>query len=216
MRNVFSPQDLVTRRQFATNYEEIRDQIQTGDVIAFGGTKRLSSLIKTFTRSPISHVGIVTVIEDPEVGESQKVLYESTSLSGFAGVQIHYLSHTVFDYIGDVWHLPLSVNSRNKLNTKKLKLFLRNQLGKPYDSIQAAKSALDLFEDTLSFLKNTEDYSKFFCSELVTAALEASGVIGEINASEITPIELCRFKIYGQYNNLRGNKKIPRYNSIEA
>ena len=45
-------------------------------------------------------------------------------------------------------------------------------------------------------LNNEEDFEHFFCSEFVTGALRSGGVIPNINPSEITPIELCRFNIY--------------------
>lgn len=43
---------------------------------------------------------------------------------------------------------------------------------------------------------NKEDFSRFFCSELVAAGLERAGVTGSVNASEVTPIDLCRWSIY--------------------
>ncbi|MCH1922363.1 hypothetical protein L9G15_23440, partial [Shewanella sp. A3A] len=63
---------------------------------------------------------------------------------------------------------------------------------------------------------NKEDFSKFFCSELVAAGLESGGAIGTVNASEVTPIDLCMWQIYsGTYYQLKGNqtKKIKRYNT---
>ncbi|WP_222937587.1 hypothetical protein [Spartinivicinus ruber] len=85
---------------------------------------------------------------------------------------------------------------------------------------QAIKSALDLL-DTLPFGMhgigyNKEDFSKFFCSELLGAGLEVAGTVGSINASEVTPIDLCRWKIYQDtYYQLKGNKskKISRFNT---
>jgi len=43
---------------------------------------------------------------------------------------------------------------------------------------------------------NEEGFSKFFCSELVSAGLEAAGAVGSVNASEVPPIDLCRWNIY--------------------
>lgn len=40
-------------------YNEIREQIQQGDVIAFSGKGHVSELIKLFTLSSVSHVAIV-------------------------------------------------------------------------------------------------------------------------------------------------------------
>ncbi|MGD8931607.1 MAG: hypothetical protein PVI52_03485, partial [Chromatiales bacterium] len=65
---------------------------------------------------------------------------------------------------------------------------------------------------------NSEDFSKFFCSELVAAGLEMAGAVGAVNASEVTPIDLCRWKIYqGSYYQLKGSKKkkISRFNTAD-
>ena len=91
---------------------------------------------------------------------------------------------------------------------------------KPYDMPQAIKSALDTL-DMLPFGLhgpgyNSEDFSKFFCSELVAAGLEEAGAVGTVNASEVTPIDLCRWQIYeGEYYLLKGDpeKKISRFNT---
>lgn len=107
-------------------------------------------------------------------------------------------------------------------NQKKFFDFLFNQakLRKPYDMSQAIKSALDALDQLPFGLHspgyNREDFSKFFCSELVSAGLEIAGAIGEVNTAEVTPIDLCRWKIYEpKYYQLKGdrNKKISRFNT---
>ena len=97
-------------------------------------------------------------------------------------------------------------------------LFLQNR--KPYDMPQAVKSAVDLLDDLPFDIRgpsnNKEDFSKFFCSELVAAGLEKAGVTGNINASEVTPIDLCRWNIYEEnYYQIKGDmsKKISRFNT---
>ena len=100
--------------------------------------------------------------------------------------------------------------------------FLFNQAKerKPYDTPQAIQSALDVM-DELPWGGhgpgyNREDFSKFFCSELVAAGLEVAGSVGKINASEVTPIDLCRWNIYESvYYQLKGKKKkkISHFNS---
>ena len=66
------------------------------------------------------------------------------------------------------------------------------------------------------FVHFTEDFSKFFCSELVAAALEAAGAIPALNASEVTPKDLCAFSIFSDcYYQLKGTTKaIGGYNSV--
>jgi hypothetical protein len=107
-----------------------------------------------------------------------------------------------------------------RFNEREFYDFLFNQKGKDYDMPQAIKSALDLL-DKLPFgingpTLNKEDFSKFFCSELVAAAFEQAGVTGPINSSEVTPIDLCRWRIYQDtYYQLQGNpsKKISGFNT---
>ena len=217
MTNVFNLDNLESRdRHPKTAYEKIRSKLRTGDVIAFAGKNRISNIIKTFTRSEVSHVGVVVIFNSDEE-DKNIMLVESTTLGDIAGVQMHWLSHRIFDYVGEVWHLPLSTESHLKIDYKKFKMFLRNQIGKPYDTSQAIMSAIDTFEDVFSIFENEEDYAQFFCSELVAAAFKASGVLPEsINASEITPIELCRFKIYEGHHTLRGKSDITRFNTVEV
>ena len=86
------------------------------------------------------------------------------------------------------------------------------QEGKPYDMPQAVLSAID----GLPFSENKEDFTKFFCSELVTAGFEAAGLF-DINCSEVTPIELCRMKLYDGCYQLKGEpKEIRRFNSVDV
>ena len=98
--------------------------------------------------------------------------------------------------------------------------YSKARLRKSYDLPQALKSAVDALDNLPFGLKgpghNKEDFSKFFCSELVAAGLEISGAVGDVNSSEVTPIDLCRWNIYEEkYYQLKGdrNKKITRYNT---
>jgi hypothetical protein len=97
--------------------------------------------------------------------------------------------------------------------------FLLQQVGKPYDLPQAIMSGLDQLDDHALLERAThavEDFSQFFCSELVAAALEACGAISHLNASEVTPIDLCTFSIFEQdYCQVKGDREpIAGYNSV--
>ena len=99
-------------------------------------------------------------------------------------------------------------------------LFAQAKARKPYDMPQAVMSAVDVL-DNLPWDKtgpsyNQEDFSRFFCSELVSAGLEQAGAVGNVNASEVTPIDLCRWHIYADhYYQLKGDasKCISRFNT---
>lgn len=195
-------------------YHEIREQIQQGDVIAFSGKGHVSELIKLFTLSPVSHVAIV--MKDKELTDEGVLItvnniIESTTLDGFAGVVVNRLSKRLKNYDGEVWWLPLSDMVRQRTNFEVFYDWLKNQRRKLYDTWQAIGAGFDFIS------VNREDFDKFFCSELVAGALEKSGTIPDVNCSEITPIELCRWNIYeNDYYQLGGDiKEIKRFNSIK-
>ena len=53
--------------------------------------------------------------------------------------------------------------------------------------------------------ESEEGYENFFCSEFVTGALRAGGVIRRIDPEQITPIDLCRFHLYNDdYTQFKG------------
>lgn len=189
-------------------YDGIRDAMQPGDVIAFGGKGRASNLIKWATRGAVSHVGVVLkrrAIDDTS-GRYFVEVIESTSLYEVIGVQTTRLSDHVAHYAGEMWWLPLSAEARARLDVGALWEFLFGQVGKGYDVRQALAAGVDAFE-FVGLGEASEDFSRFFCSELVAAGLEAAGVIGSINASEVTPIELCRWGIYRECVQFKGSPK---------
>lgn len=206
-------------------YEDVRERMRPGDVIAFGGKGHFSEIIKFATFSDVSHVGVIlqTRVVDDATNRFFNQIIESTSLNGFNGVNISRFSDRLATYEGELWWLPLREDIRNpKFDQKLFYDFLFNQARerKEYDMPQAIKSSLDAL-DNLPFGMhgpgyNSEDFSKFFCSELVAAGLEAAGAVGTVNASEVTPIDLCRWNIYdATYYQLKGDpaKKISRFNT---
>ncbi|MDJ0805053.1 MAG: hypothetical protein QNI97_19425 [Desulfobacterales bacterium] len=206
-------------------YDEARAKMQPGDVIAFGGKGHFSEIIKFATFSEVSHVGVIlqTRVSDDDTGRFFNQIIESTSLHGFNGVNISRFSDRLDTYDGELWWLPMNEQiRREKFDRQAFFNFMFNQAKerKPYDMPQAIKSALDAMDELPFGLHgpgyNREDFSKFFCSELVAAGLEVAGAVGTVNASEVTPIDLCRWKIYeGAYYLLKGDpeKKITRYNT---
>lgn len=207
-----------------SSYQSVRKKMQPGDIIAFGGKGNFSEIIKWATRSTVSHVGIILQSkllfgDRPQQGFFNQII-ESTSLNDFSGVTISRLSDRIDTYDGMIWWLPLSQAARDRLDCKKFYDFLLHQERKKYDTPQAIKSALDFFDETPLIGRTThnlEDFSKFFCSELAAAGLETGGVIGTLNASEVTPIDLCRFNIYAEnYTQLKGGEKhIKGFNTLD-
>jgi len=209
-----------------TTYEEARDTMQPGDVIAFAGKDNFSDIIKWATRSNVSHVGVVLETKvvlggDAQPGKIVDVM-ESTTLyvdpvtkARTAGVQRNRLSRRVEYHEGEIWWLPLSSQARSRLNLPDFVNFLLNNDRREYDMNQAIKAGLDLL-DAQGATYATEDYAKFFCSELVSAAYEAGGLLNNVNSSEVTPADLCSFSLYqDEYYLLTGDPKpIKGFNSM--
>lgn len=156
-----------------------------GDVLAYSGKGRASRVIKYFTLSRISHAGIVY---------DSTTIVESTSLRGFTGV----VKHPITDlgaYEGRVWRLRLIPELREDLDVARLQSFLDGQVGKDYDHRQAALSGIDWF--WWKSFTTERDFSKWFCSELVTVALAEQGLLSGIqNPSETTPADLWRWPLW--------------------
>ena len=200
-------------------YCNIRERMQPGDVIAFSGKKALSELIKKATASNVSHVGVVIETRLEMDGSSQGRLFKQIAEATGSGVKFTKLSDLVKEYQGELWWLPLSSESRGRLkeNSQNFFDFLIDSRGAPYDSLAALIRAWADGLDSLGVTRNEEDFGAFFCSELVAGALEKGGVIENVNASEVTPIDLCRFNIYaGEYVQFSGERKeIRRFNSVD-
>lgn len=204
-------------------YPEVRDKMRPGDIIAFGGRSRFSELIKFSTRSAVSHVAMVfqsQMLHDRKQRYFNQVM-EATTWQQFSGVMINRLSERVTAYNGEVWWLPLSDSAREQFDIGQEACFefALSQQRKPYDLPQALKSAVDVNDNGClidRLTRNDEDFSSFFCSELCSAMLEAASVLPTVNASEITPIDLCRFSIFAdKYIQLKGDDKTIRgFNSV--
>jgi hypothetical protein len=89
-------------------------------------------------------------------------------------------------YEGELWWLPLSEEIRtNRFNQKRFYEFLV-QPGQKKEAIRYAPGdqiCAGCMLDELPFGAhgpgyNSEDFSKFFCSELVAAGLEKAGAVG--------------------------------------
>ncbi|MFC2046029.1 hypothetical protein ACFLTC_00715 [Chloroflexota bacterium] len=204
-------------------YDDVRPEIKPGDVIAFGGKGGFTGVIKWATVGAVSHVAVVlppdprssaTTPEGPsrEGVPDVRIIESLSSMDKFPGVGIHSLAERIEIHEGEVWWLRLDERTRQKLDSGRFHDFLRQQVGTPYDSLQALRSAPDLAEDVpiiRLLTRNVEDFSKFFCSELVAAGLEAGRAIGSINCSEVTPMDLCGFAIYRDtYYQFKGDRKL--------
>ena len=181
-------------------YEDLRSQMKTGDLISFSGKGRVSNIIKGYTNSDISHVGIVYA------NEGRVKIMESTSLNDIAdidtgefvkGVQKQYLSERLKGYDGQCYWQPLNVKIKDKYKDAMIN-WLSDAHGKrtPYDTIQAIGAGADIFDKIPGF-ENEEDFSSLFCSELVCKALQVADVVTSvINPSEQTPADVIGYRCF--------------------
>lgn len=181
------------------SYKDARPRMKAGDVIAFSGKSHFSELIKFSTMSPVSHIGTILKTQVSEKIQVNQII-ESATINDIAGVSITRFSDRLSETGLMLWWLPL--NKNKPFDQEKFYEFLFDKAEKKvkYDLPQALKAGFDLF-DKLPFgmsraSYNTEDLTKLFCSELVAAGLERAGTIPDINCSEVTPIDLCRWNIY--------------------
>lgn len=171
-------------------YGNIREELNTGDVVLFAGKGFVSGIVKFFSRSKWSHVGIIVKSNDLNM----VLIWESTGLSKVKdmdtgklvlGVQTVTLSDRLDEYKGEAW-----VRQYDGRVTKKmiaaLAEFRRESKGKPYEKNywQLAKSLLDF-----SWLRpNKKDVSSLFCSELVAESLQRMGLVAtDLPSNEFTP-----------------------------
>jgi hypothetical protein len=202
----------------SVTYKSIRTEIRPGDIIAFGGVGMFSSVIKFFTRSAISHVGIVMenkmVLENsPQPG---KIVYmiESTTLSknGVKGIQVNPLSDRLAEIEsmgGSAWVLFLNESIRSEVNWKTFFDTCWAERGKSYNMPAAILAGLPL--------PNFIQRSAKFCSQLVIYTLKKSGVsrLQKVLPASVNPQELCEMNIFSSryYQVVGKQKEIRNFNS---
>jgi hypothetical protein len=150
----------------SVQYKEVRNDMQSGDIVAFSGKGDFSEIIKWATRSAVSHVGIILqskllINNEPQNGKFNQII-ESTSLRGFSGVTINRLSDRIDTYEGEMWWLPLNNKARERLDFKVFYDFLLHQNRKEYDMPQAVKAALDTMDKIPLIGAATRNVEDFF------------------------------------------------------
>ncbi|MBX2860540.1 MAG: hypothetical protein KTR14_04860 [Vampirovibrio sp.] len=163
-----------------TAYHDIRPKLKTGDIVLFSGSKGFSPLIKWFTKSKWSHVGMVLRVPEWDM----VLLWESNTVTDIAdldtgkakkGVQLIPLSQRVAKYKGKmaVRHLSESVGPDQQ---QALMEFREEVKGRDFEKkkIQLIKSAYDGLAGN-----NVEDLSTLFCSEMVAEAYQRMDFLKE-------------------------------------
>jgi hypothetical protein len=170
-------------------YPSVRPLLQTGDIVAFGGTRDLVGRgIRLATRSQYHHVAIVLRTEADRV-----VLMESSAnYGGVRGVSQTFLSQRIDDTDGIVDVLTLAQSMRTMFHADKCADHLLSLEGRPYDKIGAGLSGLGQWLR----IPGRQRENALFCSELADSGHVAGGLIWGRDRTP-TPREITGRPIYG-------------------
>tara|TARA_R110002073_G_scaffold336589_1_gene536533 strand:+ start:48829 stop:49509 length:681 start_codon:yes stop_codon:yes gene_type:complete len=167
--------------------ETIRDVVQTGDLLLFCGRGLASNIVRYFTRSHWSHIGVVVRLR----GIAEPLVLESTTLSAsndlfkgapVRGIGLVPLADKIKQYDGEValrrrQGEPLSV-SRQKM-VERLALTLCHR---PYKNFLLCHLRAPFYR------RKRKDYSAMFCSELVAEIYRRLGWLsGDICPKDFVP-----------------------------
>jgi len=197
-------------------YDAIRDMTFTGDVVAFA-SRVFPSPAGLFTAAirlrtgPITHVGIVLETYD---SQQNRIVWlaEAGTRGGYSGIMVSPLSQRIAEASGSVYVLHLASTYRLGVSFPVLEMWAweqrRNRI--KYDFWGAMKSGLRLF-------RASEDFKHLFCSEYVAAAHRgAGGLPDNVNPSEVTPMDMCRLRMYEIAWRVKGRRDyIPGFNTVE-
>ncbi len=154
------------------NYNKIRSEMKTGDMLFFSGDHWLSSLIRGRSRSAWSHMGLV--IEIKEMGR----LFLIESVLG-NGVRLVPMSNVFQDYdgnknpyVGRVAWARHRVICDDGAKLLKIKEFCLDNLTKQYDNWEYFRIAWR----TLLGSKELFHDDKFTCSEFIWEAYKYAGI----------------------------------------
>lgn len=174
--------------------KKIEDEFRTGDIIIFSGHGAISDVIKLFTKSKWSHVGIAI-----RNGTDNLYILESTTLNDVKdvvdnvakkGVQLVPLRDRLNKYDGDISirHLQGAVMGNNDSNA--LKAFMLEIEDRPYEEhvIDLVKAIMERYvakDGKLhDILHNSEDTSSLFCSELIAEAYQRLNILNKTEPSD--------------------------------
>jgi hypothetical protein len=175
------------------SYADVREELETGDIVLFSGSGPYSRIIQAATHSRWSHVGMVYCLPpdciflwESVVTSTWKDFFRGKGLKG--GVRMSLLSDRLRDYRGcEVAVRRLLKYPRGPATYHNLALFRRAIKDAPYERHvpELLKSVYDG-----PWGRNHEDLSDFFCSELMAETYQNLGLLTEEQPSnEYTPAD---------------------------
>lgn len=151
------------------DYAQVRQTMQDGDILLFGGTNAFSRLIRWACKSDYSHAGIVAWW-----GERLMVLEAKGP-----GVVASPISDNLCHYAGNIDYFRLRPEQAlDPAARKKMLDFALLQLGKKYNFWQLVPFFFRLVLNKLHKYRGWQDHdiaSAYFCSEYVSAIYSRAG-----------------------------------------
>jgi cell wall-associated NlpC family hydrolase len=155
----------------AMTYADLRPTLQSGDLLFCSGNYLVSKLIRKFTKSPWSHIGIVLWATQI----NRVLLLESVE---DVGVRLAPLSKYVLDYEnGEPYDGALVIARIGALTSQILvgsASFGADQLTRPYDKDEIGRIVARI---ALGIKQTMQDQGEYICSELVHACFQAGGIV---------------------------------------
>ena len=195
------------------SFDDIAPLLQTGDLVLFCGVGCSSGVVRWFTFSEWSHIGVVVrVCEDDcdniylleSVRNDDGLVDHFTKKRGKTGVRLvdlyAALQQNPHCYMGVVklaWPAAAFFNGA----CKKLWEFIENEHEKGYESSTLVMVRLGI--DMRGLGKNSLDTREYFCSELVGEALKHMDALPlSFNSSSCTPDQFFTFN-FGLVNGVQ-------------
>ncbi|HNQ79080.1 MAG TPA: YiiX/YebB-like N1pC/P60 family cysteine hydrolase [Acidobacteriota bacterium] len=165
--------EILTRRQIGklpiVPYPRIRKELQTGDMLFASGNYVISKLIRKFTKSPWSHVGIIFPVKSP----GGALLLESVEDKG---VNFLPMGRYLTDYYrGRPYNGILAVarvRNLKKKHVEELSKFGIKELARPYDRDEIIKIVARI----MAGMGKKERDREYICSELVYECFLRAGI----------------------------------------
>lgn len=168
-------------------YDQVRDQLQTGDLVFCSGTYLFSKSIQWFTKSVWSHVGIIyrddnlrrIFILESEIAIGVRLVPLSKYLRDYHGRKKPYQGRIVIGRI---------VPAADGEKVKKAISFGMDELTRPYDNWEIMRIAMRIL-----FRRGRKNRDRrYICSELVYEAFRKADIAFRFNRNSISPDDIWK------------------------
>ncbi len=181
-----------------TTYQEIRSRIKPGDVIAFSGKDIPSGVVKLATQSCYVHVAIVVWCDRKNILIAESHVDWSLPSVGTGdrglGVQLQWLDDRIATQNAPIWWAALK-KPLEESGLSRMRQWVQDIENQkiPYDFVQAIGVGLEF----VGLKVNQQDDRAYFCSELVTCALQLAGAVDKtLNPAQQTPAHVMGFDCF--------------------